>query len=125
MPLRFTPATDVYLMGVCHRRASFRRVSLKAYISCRRASLVGVHLLNVYLFYESSLLAGHGWRESLYRHPGCFKASDCGRLGRQAAGHPWSALRVLPKRLPNGVGAAEAKAAALHPNWDQSSLSKL
>src|SRR3954447_14133127 len=23
------------------------------------------------------------------------KASDCGRLGRQAAGHPWSALRVV------------------------------
>src|ERR1700755_2083151 len=22
-------------------------------------------------------------------------ASDCGRLGRQAAGHPWSALRVV------------------------------
>ena len=24
-----------------------------------------------------------------------FEASDCGRLGRQAAGHPWSALRVV------------------------------
>ena len=23
------------------------------------------------------------------------KASDCGRLGRQAAGHPWSALRAV------------------------------
>src|SRR5271170_1005832 len=23
------------------------------------------------------------------------KASDCGRLGRQTAGHPWSALRVV------------------------------
>ena len=31
----------------------------------------------------------------------------------------------LPKRLPNGLGAAEAKAAALHPKWYQSSLSKL
>ena len=31
----------------------------------------------------------------------------------------------LPKRLPNGLGAAEAKAAALHPEWYQSSLSKL
>jgi hypothetical protein len=29
----------------------------------------------------------------------------------------------LPKRLPNGLGAAEAKAAALHPKWYQSSLS--
>ena len=45
--------------------------------------------------YESSLRAGHGWRESLYRHQRCFEASDCGRLGRQAAGHPWSALRVV------------------------------
>jgi hypothetical protein len=48
-----------------------------------------------YCFYESSLRAGHGWRESLYRHQGCLKASNCGRLGRQAAGHPWSALRVV------------------------------
>ena len=34
-------------------------------------------------------------------------ASDCGRLGRQAAGHPWSAPRgeKLPKRLPDGLGA--------------------
>src|SRR5580693_7775466 len=47
------------------------------------------------LIYESSLRAGHGWRESLYRHQGFFKASDCGRLGHQAAGHPWSALRVV------------------------------
>src|SRR5271156_1984750 len=47
------------------------------------------------LFYESSLRAGHGWRESLYRHQGCLEASDCGRLGHQAAGHPWSALRVV------------------------------
>ena len=31
----------------------------------------------------------------------------------------------LPKRLPNGLGAAEAKAAALHPKWYQSLLSKL
>ena len=31
----------------------------------------------------------------------------------------------LPKRLPNGRGAAEAKAAALHPERYQSSLSKL
>src|SRR5947208_9876183 len=27
--------------------------------------------------------------------PRCFEASDCGRLGRQAADHPWSALRVV------------------------------
>jgi hypothetical protein len=57
--------------------------------------LIGVYVTSVYLIYESSLRAGHGWRESLYRHQGCFKASDCGRLGRQAAVHPWSELRVV------------------------------
>jgi hypothetical protein len=43
----------------------------------RRASLTGM-----YLIYESSLRAEDKWRESLYRHQGCLKASDCGRLGR-------------------------------------------
>src|SRR5271170_6900674 len=57
--------------------------------------LMSVHLTGMCLIYESSLRAGHGWRESLYRHQRCFEASDCGRLGRQAAGHPWSALRVV------------------------------
>jgi hypothetical protein len=51
-----------------------------------------------YCIYESSLHAGHGWRESLYRHQGYLKASDCERLGRQAASHPWSALRVVKSR---------------------------
>ena len=80
------------------------------------------------VIYESSLRAGHGWRESLYRHQGCFKASDCGRLGRQAAGHPWSALRVVKscrKDCPTAKVLLEAKAAALHPERYQSSLSKL
>jgi hypothetical protein len=49
--------------------------------------LMRVYLTGVHLIYESSLRAGHGWRESLYRHQGRFKASDCGQLGRQAAGH--------------------------------------
>src|SRR2546421_12703513 len=78
--------------------------------------------------YESSLRAGHGRRESLYRHQGCFKASDCGRLGRQAADHPWSALRVVKscrKYCPTAAVLLEAKAAALHPERYQSSLSKL
>jgi hypothetical protein len=66
--------TGLHLMGVC---------------------LIGLHFMGVHLIYESSLRAGHWWRESLYRHPGWFKASDCGRLGRRAAGHPWSALRVV------------------------------
>ena len=36
--------------------------------------LIGVRLMGVHLIYESSLRAGHGWRESLYRHPGWFKS---------------------------------------------------
>ena len=74
---------DVYLMDVCLMGMHLVGVDL-----------TGVYLIGVHLIYESSSRAGHGWRESLYRHQGCFKASDCGRLGRQAAGHPWSALRV-------------------------------
>jgi hypothetical protein len=56
--------------------------------------------------YESSLRVGHGWRESLYRHQGCFKASDCGRLRRQAAGHSWSALRVMKSHRKDCLTAA-------------------
>jgi hypothetical protein len=47
------------------------------------------------------------------------KLLDCGRLGRQAADNPRSALCVVKscrKRLLNSQGAAQAKAAALHPN---------
>src|SRR5271156_3438331 len=50
--------------------------------------------------------------------PKMFKASDCGRLGRQAAGHPWSALHVVKscrKDCPTASVLLEAKAAALHP----------
>src|SRR6266516_1043072 len=56
------------------------------------------------------------------------KLSDCGRLGRQAADHPWSALRVVEscrKDCPTASVLLEAKAAALHPKRYQSSLSKL
>jgi hypothetical protein len=64
----------------------------------------------------------------MYQHQRCFEASDCGRLGRQAAGHALERAprgEKLPKRLPDGQGAAEAKAAALYPKRYQSSLSKL
>src|SRR5436305_14482154 len=77
--------------------------------------------------YEPSMRAGHGYRESLHQHHGCFEASDCGRLGRQAADHPWSALRVVKscrKDSPTALVLLEAKAAALHPERYQSSLSK-
>jgi hypothetical protein len=79
---------------------------------------VSVYLVDVQLIYESSLRAGHGWRESQYRHQGRLKAPDCGRLGRQAASHPWSALRVVKscrKDCPAAEVLFEAKAAALHP----------
>jgi hypothetical protein len=40
--------------------------------------LMGVYLMRVsqgvYLIYESSLRIEHGWRESLYRHPGWLKS---------------------------------------------------
>src|SRR3979411_1259650 len=64
-------------------------------VSLINVPLVGAPLMGVSLIYESSLRAGPAWRESLYRHQGCFEVSDYGRLGRQAAGHPWSALRVV------------------------------
>src|ERR1700735_1637720 len=81
-----------------------------------------------FTIYESSLRAGHGWRESLYRHQGCFEASDCGLLGCQAADHPWSALRVVKscrKDCPTASVLLEAKAAALHPEGTRALLSKL
>jgi hypothetical protein len=42
--------------------------------------LMGVRLIGVHLIYESSLRAGHGWRESLYRHQGCLKLLIVGDL---------------------------------------------
>jgi hypothetical protein len=90
--------------------------------------VMGIHFMGIHLIYESSLRARHGWRESLYRHPGCFKASDCGRLGRQVAVHSWSELRVVKSCRKDFLTAKvllEAKAAALHPEWYQSLLSKL
>src|SRR2546430_14116024 len=56
------------------------------------------------------------------------KLLNCGRVGRQAAGHPWSALRVVKncrKDCPTAKVLLEAKAAALHPERYQSLLSKL
>jgi hypothetical protein len=34
---------------------------------------MGMCLMGVHVIYESSLRVGHGWRESLYRHPGWLK----------------------------------------------------
>ena len=80
---------DVYLMDVYLMDVYLMDVYLI------NVHLTGVHLMSVHLICESSLRSGPGWRGSLYQHQGCFEASDCGRLDRQAAGHPWSALHVV------------------------------
>jgi hypothetical protein len=56
-----------------------------------------------------------------------FKASDYGRLGRQAAGHPWSVFSAMKSYRKDCLTAKvllEAKAAALHLEWYQSLPSK-
>jgi hypothetical protein len=78
----------------------------------------------------TSLQSAHdlGGENSYIDTKDILKLLNCGRLGRQAAGHPWSALRVvekLPKDYPTASVLLEAKAAALHPERYQSSLSKL
>ena len=94
------PTDSISLTGLSYGRI----------VSHRHASLTGV-----YLIYESSLRAGHGRRGSLYRHQGCLKLLDCGRLGRKAAGQ--SPLEraprgeKLPKRLPNGQSSSSASTA--------------
>jgi hypothetical protein len=50
--------TDVYLIGM--------------YLT--GVHVMGIHFIGMHLIYESSLRAGHGWRESLYRHSGWFKS---------------------------------------------------
>jgi hypothetical protein len=117
------------LLGLSHRRVPYGCASHGcvphgcAHLTGRVRVSHGVHLI-----YESSLRAEDGWRESLYRHQGCLKASGCGRLSRQAAGHPWSALRMVKscrKDCPTAKVLLEAKAAALYPERYQSLLSKL
>jgi hypothetical protein len=56
---------------------------------------VGMPVGGVYLIYESSLRGARVARISCIDTKDVLKASDCGRLGRQAAGHPWSVLRVV------------------------------
>src|SRR5277367_6489532 len=45
-----------------------------------RRHLMGAYLMGVHLIYESSLRAGHGWRESLYRHQRCLELLIVGDL---------------------------------------------
>jgi len=81
-----------------------------------------VYLTGVYLMDMNLLRVFLTHRTRVARIPistlRMFKASDCRRLGRQAAGHPWGALRVVKscrKDCPTAKVLLEAKAAALHP----------
>jgi hypothetical protein len=57
----------VYLTGV-HLMGVHLMVVYLIYVHLMNVHLTGVCLMGMYLIYESSLRAGHGWRESLYRH---------------------------------------------------------
>ena len=95
--------------------------------------LIGMYLMGVYLTRRPPRLRVFLARRTRVARisvmtPRRFKASDCGRFGRQVAGHPWNALRVVKscrKDRPTAKVLLEAKAAALHPERYQSSLSKL
>jgi hypothetical protein len=53
-------------------------------------------ILDIILYFMSLPRALDVGGESLYLAArDVLKASDCGRLGRQAADHPWSALRMV------------------------------
>jgi hypothetical protein len=122
----------VYLMGVrliglyltkrtSHRRASRGRALYK------RVPLMGVYLLG--RVHHLGVFLAHRTRVARIpiSTPRMFKASNCGRLGRQAADYPWSALRVVKSCRKDCLTAKvllEAKAAALHLRWYQSLLSK-
>ena len=95
--------------------------------------LIGVHFIGVYLtgvhpICEPSSRAPHGGEDPCIDTEDVFKASELWATRPLGC---WSPLEraprgeKLPKRLPDGLGAAEAKAAALHPERYQSSLSKL
>jgi hypothetical protein len=78
--------------------------------------------------YESYLRAGHGGENPCIDTNDVLKLLIVGDSGRQAADHPWSALRVAQscrKDCPTAEVLLEAKAAAPHPERYQSSLSKL
>ena len=95
--------------------------------------LIGVHFIGVYLtgvhpICEPSSRAPHGGEDPCIDTEDVFKASE---LWATRPSGCWSPLEraprgeKLPQRLPNGLGAAEAKTAALHPERYQSLLSKL
>jgi hypothetical protein len=65
--------------------------SVRAWLSIGRAEGMGILLLFRVFFARRARVA----RIPISTHQRCFEASDCGRLGLQAAGHPWSALRAV------------------------------
>jgi hypothetical protein len=94
-----------------------RKACIQRRASHERVSVISVSLISVYLIKRAShnsqvciSQSVYLKRTSLFTSLPCaqdtggenpcidtqdgFKASDYGRLGRQAAGHPWSALRV-------------------------------
>ena len=125
--------TGVHLMGVYLTGVHLMGVHLMG-VHLTGVHLIGVHLTGVHLMgvHLMGLRVFLARRARVARVPvrdqGCLKLLNCGRLGRQAAGHPWSALRVVKscrKDCPTASVLLEAKAAALHPERYQSSLSKL
>jgi hypothetical protein len=59
---------DRYLTGV--------RLMGVYLINVHLTGVYQVYLTGVYLIYESSLRAGPGWRESLYRNQGCLELNS-------------------------------------------------
>ena len=118
---RYISVIGTYLLQVY---ISHWHASLTDIVSYKRASLAGI-----YLSFTSLPCASDTGGESPYIDTQDGRgASDCGRLGRQAAGHPWSALRAVKscrKDCPTASVLLEAKAAALHSERYQSSLSEL
>jgi hypothetical protein len=85
---RVPPPQFLALVVVVHDPTPSQRISYK------RAFLTGV-----YLSFTSLLCAQDtGGENPCIDTQDGLKASDCGRLGREAAGHPWSALRVVKSR---------------------------
>jgi hypothetical protein len=123
--------TGVYLINiylivvyqrVSHRRVPHRRVP-HGRLPHRRVPHRRVPHLRAFLAHRTRVT-----RISISTPRMFLRLLNCGRLGRQAAGHPWSALRVVKsyrKDCPTAEVLLEAKAAALHPKWYQSFLSKL
>ena len=87
--------TGVNLMGGCLLGVYLTGVHLTG-VHLTGMYLIRIHFIGVCLSFTSLPSAQDTSGESpcIDTQDG-LEASDCGRLGRQAAGHPWSALRVV------------------------------